>query len=55
MTTTTAPDAFPRTGVPVSDRPEIDACETCPGTQTFIASDNTHGWIATDHVVPVRR
>ncbi|ACV46524.1 MULTISPECIES: hypothetical protein [Halomicrobium] len=53
MATTTAPDD--RAGEPATDRPSIDVCETCPGSRTFIESDNTEGWIATDLVVDVRR
>jgi hypothetical protein len=53
MPTTTAPDDT--AGERESDRPTIEVCETCPGKRTFIESDNTDGWIATDHVVDVRR
>jgi len=52
---TTTPEDRPQAGDPVPERPEIDVCVTCPGRQTFIESDNTDGWIATDCVLTVRR
>jgi len=55
MPTTTAPDDRSEVAGRGADRPQIDACETCPGTYTFIEADNTDGWIATDLVVSVHR
>lgn len=55
MATTTTADDRPETDDAVRERPEIDVCETCPGTRAFIESGNTDGWITTDCVVTVRR
>jgi len=33
--------------------PDVTVCEGCPGRSVFIESENTDGWIASDHVVDV--
>jgi len=33
--------------------PDITVCEGCPGRSVFMESENTDGWIASDHVVDV--
>lgn len=31
--------------------PAISVCESSPGTTVFMESDNTDGWISSDHTV----
>ena len=33
--------------------PAVTVCEGCPGRSVFMESENTDGWIASDHVVDV--
>jgi len=33
--------------------PDVTVCEGCPGRSVFMESENTDGWIASDHVVDV--
>jgi hypothetical protein len=33
--------------------PDITVCEGFPGRSVFMESENTDGWIASDHVVDV--
>ena len=35
--------------------PTVTVCEGCPGRSVFMESENTDGWIASDHVVDVTR
>ncbi|WP_186313374.1 hypothetical protein [Halorubrum salsamenti] len=35
--------------------PSVTVCEGCPGRSVFMESENTDGWIASDHVVDVTR
>lgn len=35
--------------------PDVTVCEGCPGRSVFMESENTDGWIASDHVVEVTR
>jgi hypothetical protein len=38
-----------------TDRPDISACESCPGKIVFTESGNTDGWIASDTTVDIHR
>jgi len=35
--------------------PDVTVCEGYPGRSVFMESENTDGWIASDHVVDVTR
>lgn len=37
------------------DSPSVIACRSSPGKFVFIESENSDGWIATDHTVECRR
>ncbi|ACM56136.1 hypothetical protein [Halorubrum lacusprofundi] len=43
----------PRRESELYQTPDITACEGCPGRSVFMESENTDGWIASDHVVDV--
>ena len=36
-------------------RPDVAACESCPGRTVFVENGNSDGWIASDLTVEPRR